>query len=88
MIRRETTPPGLTQLITGTRDMVPATARQLSLFDDDRDRAEKEVWQALRALLARHSADLFFRPVLTETDHPLPERRFMLQPLSYDPAVA
>lgn len=80
-------PVGLTRLMAGTRDMVPAAARQLSLFDSD-DRAEKEVWQAVRALIARHSADLFFRPVLTETSHPLPERRFQLQPLAYDPAVA
>lgn len=80
--------PGLTRLTIGARDMVPTTARQLSLFDTARDRAEREVWQAIRALVARHSADLFFRPVPAQIDHPLPERRFQLQPLTYDPAVA
>lgn len=83
----ERAPAGLTRLMAGSRDLVPAVARQLSLFDAGGEQAEREMWSVVRALIARHSADLFFRPVLTEADHPLPERRFQLQPFAYDPAV-
>ena len=60
-------------------------ARQIRLFDDAGDRALKEAWAAVRALAERHGAaetdgagerGIFLRPVLTETGHPLPERRF------------
>ncbi len=79
---------GLTRLTLGSRELAPAAARQLSLFDAGAARADREVWPVLRALIARHSADLFWRPVLTETDHPLPERRFQLLPLTHDSALA
>lgn len=79
---------GLARLALGSRDLVPATARQMSLFDETAARAQEEAWAAVRALMARHGADAFWRPILTEPNHPLPERRFQWQSLSHDPAMA
>ncbi len=79
---------GITRLTLGSRDLRPAAARQMGLFDDAAERARQDTWAALRSLIARHGADLFFRPALTERDHPLPERRFQLHPLAYDPTLA
>lgn len=76
---------GIIRLTLGSRDLVPVVARQMSLFDEAGDRALKEAWAAVRALAERHGAaetdgagerGVFLRPVLTETGHPLPERRF------------
>jgi hypothetical protein len=83
----DTNPVGITRLTLGSRDLLPAAARQLSLFDDGRARAERELQETLRDLLARHNAGCFFRPVLAEIDHPLPERRFQLQPLGVERPV-
>jgi DNA polymerase-4 len=80
-------PAGIIRLTLGSRDLLPAAARQLSLFDDGRARAERELQETLRDLLARHNAGCFFRPVLAEIDHPLPERRFQLQPLGVERPV-
>jgi hypothetical protein len=73
-------PFAITRLTLGSRELCAAGARQLSLFDDGRARVERQIEETLRDLLARHQAECFFRPVLTEVDHPLPERRFRLQP--------
>lgn len=83
---------GLTHLTLGSRELVPAQARQMALFDEDGARDAAATWAGLRALMERHGPDLFLRPAPAETDHPLPERRFRWLPVSpetaYDPALA
>jgi hypothetical protein len=54
----------------------PATAHQLSLFD-----VAQRSRQALRDLAAKYGATCFQQPQPDRPDHPLPERRFRLQPL-------
>ncbi len=61
-------------------DLVPQQAHQLTLFDQDRGRERRNrALQALRQIAARHPADAFLQPVLTDVEHPLPERRFQLE---------
>ncbi len=71
--------------ITAT-DLTPATAYQLTLFDRPGD--SSPLYQAMQNLIAKYKTCAFYRPVLTERDHPLPERRFQLETLMYDPALA
>jgi hypothetical protein len=41
----------------------------------------------MRNLAAKYVNCGFYRPILAEHAHPLPERRFQLEALTYDPAV-
>jgi nucleotidyltransferase/DNA polymerase involved in DNA repair len=71
---------GIVCLTVILSDLTPAVAKQLSLFDGPRitDRFR----EALEDILTRYKPGCFFRPVLTDPHHPLPERRFQLQELS------
>ena len=68
---------GVASLTVILSDLTPAAARQLSLFDQPR--ITERFREALLDILAKHKAGCFFRPVLTDPGHPLPERRFQLQ---------
>jgi DNA polymerase IV len=57
----------------------PTTARQLPLFPTT-DETSDELAALVTRLAARHGAAYFYRPALSESAHPLPERRFTLQP--------
>lgn len=70
---------GLHCLTAMAGDLVPRTAYQLSLFEPTTRPADLS---ALTLLLNKHGADAFYRPLLTDTKHPLPERRFRLQALA------
>ena len=68
---------GVSCLTIALSDLTPAAARQLSLFD--RPRITERFRAVLQDILAKHRASCFFRPLLTDPGHPLPERRFQLQ---------
>ena len=72
---------GITYLQINLSQLSPAAAHQLNLFDPDApDQKEKEpLGEILRDLLGKYGEGIFYQPVLTDTDHPLPERRFHLQ---------
>ncbi len=67
---------GVTALTVGLLDLLPAAASQLSLLN-----APPPPLPALDRLIARHGAKAFWRASLPEPNHPLPERRFALEPL-------
>ncbi|MBX3057892.1 MAG: hypothetical protein KF770_15610 [Anaerolineae bacterium] len=67
-------------------DLTPATAQQLSLFPGTA--IASRLQQTAHNLEARYQDGRFYQPILTETQHPLPERRFQLRPFAYDPALA
>jgi hypothetical protein len=71
---------GIVGLMISLDDLTPAAAVQLSLFD--RPRVSERLREALVSILAKHQRDCFFRPALTDPQHPLPERRFQLHELS------
>lgn len=64
--------------VTAT-DLVPATVHQLSLFA--REHTTPEMERTLQNVLARHTTAAFYRPLLTDRRHPLPECRFQLRAL-------
>ena len=68
----------VTALSITASDLVPWTAQQLSLFAPTPTHG---VEQLLPAIMARHKSVRFYRPQLGDRAHPLPERRFQLQPL-------
>lgn len=66
--------------------LTPTAAYQLGLFD----RQQGDIWtfyHTLHNLVAKYRNCGFYRPVLAEHPHPLPERRFQLEALAHDPAV-
>ena len=64
-------------------ELRPAAAEQLNLFDPANRAQATEPWSVLlRDLAAKFGGDLFYRPVATDSNHPLPERRSRLQPLN------
>lgn len=74
-------------------DITPAHGRQLVLFDVT-GRATPHAGsglsaaESLRNLIIKYRQSNFFQPLLADVAHPLPERRFLLQPLSHDALVA
>jgi nucleotidyltransferase/DNA polymerase involved in DNA repair len=71
---------GVVCLTVVLSDLTPARASQLSLFDGPP--ITERIREALEAILAKHKSGCFFRPILTDACHPLPERRFQLQELA------
>ena len=71
------------------RDLSPAVSLQQLLFSrldqpgessgtkDKRSQSK----QAVERIAARHGRELFYQPVLTDVNHPLPERRFQMKEL-------
>jgi DNA polymerase-4 len=78
---------GLSVAISGLR---PAAAQQLALFGEVT--LSHIVRQTIQNLAAKYKSSRFYGPVLTERNHPLPERRFQLQGIGHmfdhDPALA
>jgi nucleotidyltransferase/DNA polymerase involved in DNA repair len=70
---------GLRGLTVTAGELTPRTAYQLALFEPTARPADLS---ALSLLLNKHGADAFYRPLLADTQHPLPERRFRLQALA------
>lgn len=68
----------VTDLVVGTGELVPLTAKQLPLFGPA---PADKVEQMLPAIMARHETARFYRPRLGDVAHPLPESRFRLQPV-------
>jgi len=74
-------------------DISPAQGTQLTLFDSTgrvtrRPRGGARTAESLRNLIIKYRQSNFFQPVLADVSHPLPERRFLLQPLPHDALVA
>lgn len=74
-------------------DISPAQGKQLTLFDAVGRAARQAGWgvsavESLRNMIVKYRQSNFFQPQLADVAHPLPERRFFLQPLSHDALVA
>jgi DNA polymerase-4 len=65
---------GLSVTLTGLR---PATVQQLGLFNEGEQSDLAHL--TIQNMTAKYKTSHFYGPVLTERDHPLPERRFRLQ---------
>lgn len=68
----------VTALTASVGELAPWTAQQLSLFTPP---AAHQVNRLLPAIMARHKTARFYRPLLGDATHPLPECRFQLQPV-------
>jgi nucleotidyltransferase/DNA polymerase involved in DNA repair len=86
---------GITGLQVTVADLQPAVARQLTLFSQsplDPTAVSHHMRYTVENLAAKYKTGHFYGPILTERNHPLPERRFRLQrialPQSHDPALA
>ncbi|MDX1415519.1 MAG: hypothetical protein R3293_15095 [Candidatus Promineifilaceae bacterium] len=66
-------------------DLSPAAAQQLTLFGQSA--VSHQAQQTLLNLVRKYRSDKFYQPQPVDRDHPLPERRFHLQPISYDPLM-
>lgn len=75
---------GLSVTLAGLR---PATVQQLGLFSEVSQ--SHLALHTIQNMTAKYKTSYFYGPVLTERDHPLPERRFRLQPitLANDPSA-
>jgi len=80
---------GVLALVVELKDLSPAVSLQQLLFSR-LSRSEKlsgsadepsQPMKAVRNVAARHGRNCFFRPVLTDVNHPLPERRFQMREL-------
>ena len=66
--------------------LIPARAKQLTLFEAAS--VSQHAQRTIYNLTAKYPKSSFFQPQTADTSHPLPERRFRLQAISYDPLVA
>lgn len=71
---------GLVGLSVVTAGIQPATARQLPLFGETAG-PPHHLRPTIENMAAKYKASQFYRPVLAERAHPLPERRFQLPTL-------
>jgi DNA polymerase IV len=69
---------GLTELTVTLSDLTPAVLQQLSLFSPPAHSGRPD--DLLYGVTARYPASRFYQPVLAANGHPLPERRYHLQP--------
>ena len=67
-------------------DLVPAKAQQLTLFKTTA--VPDKTQRTIHNLATKYQKSGFFQPQTADSAHPLPERRFQLQPLCYDSLVA
>jgi DNA polymerase-4 len=86
LLAAEPLPASVLRLQLTIAELTPAQARQLTLFN--RTAESPQLHQTLRNLLAKHRQSHFFRPQSVDPEHPLLERRFQLQRLTYDTFVA
>ncbi|MGB3713535.1 MAG: hypothetical protein WA996_03810 [Candidatus Promineifilaceae bacterium] len=80
---------GVLALAVEMKDLTPAVSLQqllfsrISRFDQQSGSANdpSQANKAVQSIAARHGKECFFQPVLTDRNHPLPERRFQLREL-------
>jgi hypothetical protein len=80
-------PGPVAQMTIVATDVRPATAYQLGLFASPPG-AASPFSQAMQRLAAKYQQCGFFRAAAADPHHPLPERRFRLEPLVHDPSLA
>ena len=68
----------VTALTVSAGELAPWAAQQLSLFTPP---ASHQMNRLLPTIMARHKTARFYRPLLSDVAHPLPECRFQLQPV-------
>jgi nucleotidyltransferase/DNA polymerase involved in DNA repair len=70
--------------ITGLRVIIAglqrATVQQLTLFNETA--VSHHIHHTLQNLVAKYKTSRFYKPILAERNHPLPERRFRLQAIA------
>ncbi len=71
---------GITGLTVSLSGLEPAAAEQLNLFGEST--VSNQLRRTIQNLIGKYKTGRFYEPVLTERDHPLPERRFQLQKIS------
>jgi DNA polymerase-4 len=67
-------------------NLIPARAEQLTLFEATA--VSQQARRTIDNLALKYRKSDFYQPQTADPSHPLPERRFRLQVLSYDPLVA
>jgi nucleotidyltransferase/DNA polymerase involved in DNA repair len=80
---------GVLALAVELKDLSPAVSLQQLLFSrlgrsDEQNGSAGDPSQAgkvVQSIAARHGKECFYQPVLTDRNHPLPERRFQLREL-------
>ena len=77
----------IAQINIAVTDLRPATAYQLGLFAPQSGDSSP-LHRAMQRLVGKHRQCGFYIAALTEHSHPLPERRFQLESLAHDPALA
>lgn len=93
MLAREPFDSAILSIKITLADICPAQGRQLTLFDaagrvTRRAGSEAGAAESLQNLIIKYRQSNFFQPSLADAAHPLPERRFLLRPLSHDALVA
>jgi hypothetical protein len=68
-------------------DLRSATAYQLGLFTSPTG-ASSPFTEAMHRLAARYKGCGFYHAAAADLHHPLPERRYRLEPLSHDQTLA
>lgn len=76
---------GIVAIAVLVSGLTPMTAYQLGLFARP---PESGLLRRAMSLIAKYRDCGFYRPVLADHSHPLPERRFQLEPLGHDPTLA
>lgn len=66
-------------------DLTPIKAQQLTLFE--RSVVSRQAQQTIFNLVKKYRTGKFYQPETADSAHPLPERRFNLRSISYDPLV-
>jgi nucleotidyltransferase/DNA polymerase involved in DNA repair len=74
---------GVISLTVTLTNLTPAASKQISIFPEPAEviRKGRQISEAIQNVLAKHGSNCFYRPMLTHTNHPLPERRYELQGL-------
>jgi hypothetical protein len=80
---------GVVALAVELKDLSPAVSLQQLLFSrldhsgDSSGTKDKSAQskQAVESIATRHGREFFYQPVLTDVNHPLPERRFQMKEL-------
>lgn len=82
-------PVGVLALAVELKDLSPAVTLQQLLFSrigqpngqNGSTKDASKTKKMVQSIAARHGRDLFYRPELTDRNHPLPERRFQMMEL-------
>jgi nucleotidyltransferase/DNA polymerase involved in DNA repair len=93
MLAREIFDCAISHIELTISDLSPARGRQLTLFDSTGrplrgNGLTDSALESLANLIIKYRQSNFFQPQLADRTHPLPERRFILHPLSHDALVA